>query len=786
MYNSLMSIARNSRLFSSSSKFVTNRVLASLGLHVEEKSMIPKTEAVKLATKALGDYHPDHYSSSSSSSTTVAGNAEFNDLARYLIDCRKEASRGSDIVCVTRPGPDLEAKINAFASSYKVGGANLSAADYLIQGHYDKHGKGLVPFFFSSSSSSSQLQKCQGKEGKGGGGIEPHAIRCGDAVAVVFPASFTSSSATAVTAATAATTTTTTHSPIPKLGFGLDVSGSMGHVALSRETSFSLFNLASHAFKLFLASSSAKGGSSPALCAFSDRIVSYDAASVEKIVPDSGTDFNLFFRWASATFPQLAHVIFFTDGHHNSGPFRFNANAKTTFHTVGFGRDDNINSDLLSQIAVNTGGLFAYIPDGNMMATTMQNLIASVSSICHSKIVVRCENAGTAGNNNNNNNNNNSSSQERIFFTNQGEEKIVVLDKIPSSVTSVEYCVHDGSDGNSQSSWVRVPIREAATQEEQDKVMVRKLTEQLAWSLLSYKNNGRQGQQSFTKAHIEMLKAPERVRAELKPLLHSVESEKDGQICLALLHGYYESWGRHYLNSLATYLLAGKNMTGFDSYAKENVELMKHIQTLTVQTAVRDMSGVCHSGDAVSTDSRGCIDGETSVFRLAKSGLAWEKTKLVLIRKGDVLKTVDPHTGVDTMAWVEYVTHNHVREPMFMVGPFTPHHPVLVSGINGTDWHFPIKLWPARGTKRHVDTLVHVVFAQRGAALCTADEGEFSKVAAAGLAHGLESSRVIYHPFMGTEKIIKTLNKFGVSHDGVVDLTGRKFSRKDGFVCDIV
>jgi len=63
---------------------------------------------------------------------------------------------------------------------------------------------------------------------------------------------------------------------------------------------------------------------------------------------------------------------------------------KFTLHTIGYGYGDNLQSDLLRQMATAGGGDFYYVPDGSILAQVCVHLFANLATVTHTDISLRC------------------------------------------------------------------------------------------------------------------------------------------------------------------------------------------------------------------------------------------------------------------------------------------------------------------------------------------------------------------------------------------------------------
>ena len=132
-------------------------------------------------------------------------------------------------------------------------------------------------------------------------------------------------------------------------------------------------------------------------------------AAVDQIKPRGGTSFWAGLKAALTTLetafdPAANNVILFqTDGESDpqSDPAmgvvgslvnwkERHPDIKFTLHTIGYGYGDNLQSDLLRQMATAGGGDFYYVPDGSILAQVCVHLFANLATVTHTDISLRC------------------------------------------------------------------------------------------------------------------------------------------------------------------------------------------------------------------------------------------------------------------------------------------------------------------------------------------------------------------------------------------------------------
>ena len=132
-------------------------------------------------------------------------------------------------------------------------------------------------------------------------------------------------------------------------------------------------------------------------------------AAVDQIKPRGGTSFWAGLKAALMTLETAADpaannvILFQTDGESDpqSDPAmgvvgslvnwkERHPDIKFTLHTIGYGYGDNLQSDLLRQMATAGGGDFYYVPDGSILAQVCVHLFANLATVTHTDVSLRC------------------------------------------------------------------------------------------------------------------------------------------------------------------------------------------------------------------------------------------------------------------------------------------------------------------------------------------------------------------------------------------------------------
>ena len=133
-------------------------------------------------------------------------------------------------------------------------------------------------------------------------------------------------------------------------------------------------------------------------------------AAVDQIKPRGGTSFWAGLKAALTTLETAADpaannvILFQTDGESDpqSDPAmgvvgslvnwkERHPDIKFTLHTIGYGYGDNLQSDLLRQMATAGGGDFYYVPDGSILAQVCVHLFANLATVTHTDLSLRCD-----------------------------------------------------------------------------------------------------------------------------------------------------------------------------------------------------------------------------------------------------------------------------------------------------------------------------------------------------------------------------------------------------------
>lgn len=535
---------------------------------------------------------------------------------------------------------------------------------------------------------------------------------------------------------------------------------------------------------------------------------------------------------AGLTPGRLQHIMLFTDGLPNINPPRGilpmlkkfkdkepGGKLPCTINTFGFGYE--LDSELLSQLAIDGCGAYAFIPDAGFVGTVFVNSMSNLLVTMAKDVILtlRPQNGasfvegGLLGGHPAKKEGDALSVNLGSLQYGQTKDVVVQMSVPPAAVTggylqaTLEYssCAGAASPVACVGQGKGSPAGFAGVHQQRLRLQfvdsVRQSMQLLKMTPVQ-KAKGEamplaDAQEVVIHLADEIAKSPVAGEEAMVALLEDAQ----GQVSEAVSREeWYTKWGVHYLPSLMFAHLTQQcnnfKDAGVQSYggalfqsirdAADEVFMTLPAPTPSARPTPPAASGSAHSPTAYSAPTQpsapavnmsafydryaGCIDGACMV-RLADGGAR----RLAEIRRGDLL--LAPGSG--RTAAVACVVQMRAPSERFLLAELpgglriTPYHPVCVDGA----WRFPADLTEAREMPCEA---VYSLLLEEGADALVADG-----VPCVALGHGLEEGAA-RHPFFGCRAAVEAaLAKLPGFEDGLVDLTQSSVLRdpETGLIC---
>lgn len=472
-------------------------------------------------------------------------------------------------------------------------------------------------------------------------------------------------------------------------------------------------------------------------------------------------------------------VILFTDGVPNRHPFttrngeytpeQYFESIQNTIErkqircrisTIGFGRNQQLDSELLSGIANRFSGNFGFISDTSMLSTTWLYIIAN---LIHETTVNLPE----------------------ILYKQNGSLKTMKLKKLMNGQTRYVFLPgqeisdiklkYQGSDGktyhqNSISNTC-VKIKQDWLLEKTRYDLCEVLEQILNYMSINQTNEAQQVLENF-KTKIQNLndkiKSPI-LGGYLEDIVTSDQAHDGGQLSMAFSQpSYYNDWGSHYLRALHNAHLT-KCKSNFKDHGL-------NYDTPTIQQTIKNMETIFMDmpPPKASRQNRGTVQMQSSQVLYNQGGGCFHPDCLVTtasgttfpvskIKKGDLLRTPN---GTARVICVTQIIQPPDKISMCNLGNntlITPYHPI----IHGGRWIFPKDYYPIQDGE--IDRVYNFVLDRH-------HQIYINDIQTVTFGHNL-TGNVIEHPFFGTNKIIKDLKKFSGYDRGQIILYWSYFKR---------
>jgi hypothetical protein len=438
----------------------------------------------------------------------------------------------------------------------------------------------------------------------------------------------------------------------------------------------------------------------------------------------------------------------------------FNANLRLPINTIGFGY--NLDSLLLDEIATEFHGVFNFISDPGMIGTVLINTLARLLSTqaTHAKVII--SSAGPV-----------SVHGTQTFAVRPYGYEVALGDMLaghsrhvvaridlsfPTPTVSVVYTTVQGK------FHAVVPVYENADPEEYIRECYRVRFVELI---------------SGIQSTLDLIELAAEIKDSIctipDPYLVDLIAEIEGQVAKACVPHAFQSWGRHYLRSLAhahnkEFCLNFKD-PAMQRYAGHLFEEIRDMgddvflkippPTPTCQSSIFGYAGynmpavaACIAMTSFHNPSGGCIHQDAQVLMLNGT-----EKRIADVIAGDILAA-----GQRVICVVAISNGDlHKREMVYVNKlAITPYHPV---SLDGHTWHYPITLGPVIAIW---STAVYSL-------LLDAPTFQVDNVFAVGLAHRMDG--LCAHPFFGTAKVVEDLKRCVGFSTGRIDLPMNCFVR---------
>lgn len=477
--------------------------------------------------------------------------------------------------------------------------------------------------------------------------------------------------------------------------------------------------------------------------------------------------------------PLEHQIILFTDGVPNSHPFASQNDQYTPeqyfeciqrtitkkqircrINTMGFGRGNHLDSELLSGIANKFSGNFGFISDTSMLSTTWLYIIAN---LIHETDV----------------------SLPKILYTNDKGIQEMQINKLMNHQTRSLILKGEGIRnvrlqflGSDDKSY-EVNTSNVSTDEIEHHWLVEKSRYQLCnviEQLLYYMTINQLEEctnilTTFSQEVAEkniILKSPI-LTGYLEDIVSSGKAHDGGQISMATSRqDYYNAWGGHYLRALYNAHL-NKCKSNFKDRGL-------NYDTIEIQESIKEMEGIfmdmpppkaskqtyntVHMQSSASLHNQGSGCFQASVLVTSANGNRYPVSK---IKKGDLLKTPKGFTRVICVIEIMQSPNGCLMCDLGDNTLITPYHPIMYNG----KWCFPLDHFPYRVC--NIDKVYNFVLEKD-------HQIYINDILTPTFGHNLKGD-VIEHPFFGSHRIIEDLEKLDGYHTGLVTISHRYFKR---------
>jgi hypothetical protein len=482
-----------------------------------------------------------------------------------------------------------------------------------------------------------------------------------------------------------------------------------------------------------------------------------------------------------------------------------NKDINFTLNTFGFGYD--LDSKLLDELATEGNGTYSFIPDSSFVGTIFVNSLSNILVTTASSVFLTVEplngatfdtpamlatyqttKVGTG-------------IKFRIGTVQYGQSRDVVIPmnyaySTPFMRTTLEYiCAVTGAPEK-----IVLEVTDRLPSDNLDMHYLRlKFVETVRRAMAKYKSD-KDTSQNLIK---EIIKLVGESSVKDNELVADILKDLEDQVSEAFsCDANYDKWGKHYLPSLTGAHLhqqcnnfkdPGVQHYGGDLFEKLRDQIDDVFNTLPPpkpsKKAEPASAPVAKPSTSSSTRSHSyspsspayspvpsmavyntyynpCFDGASTV--LMENG---ELTHVKNVRKGDIVANPGGLAS-RVLCVVKTICSNNKTELVELEGGLkvTPYHPVRVNG----KWCFPRDLGVTE--ERACPAVFSFVLEENHVMIISGTE-------CVTLAHGFTGDRVVEHPYFGTRKVLRDLEKMQGWEDGLVELRSCFATRdENGFV----
>jgi hypothetical protein len=481
--------------------------------------------------------------------------------------------------------------------------------------------------------------------------------------------------------------------------------------------------------------------------------------------------------------PDYHKMILFTDGIPNNHPFpsaSYSAQYTTEkyincldaytkqqdivcqINTIGFGRGGNLDSELLLEIAKNQEGIFAFMSDVSMLASTWLYIIANIIHQTDiQKPVLQYEKDGIT-------------CTKKVNRLTNNQTKLVFL---PPDIRNIKF-TYLKCDNTPE-----VVISESKTDISNifPEFCRDKLCETLGF-VINYMDIGElasakslldtfcqlvNDNQSIFSGWIGSSMDPT-LQGYLDDILTSGKQHEGGQITMAISDAkYYQDWGCHFIRALYNAHL-NKCKSNFKdkglNYTTPEIQAhLSKMETIYLSlpppkpSAKTHQTKVIQSNQVLYQPRGGCYSGDSQIE--TDNGPKSVKT----LKKGDMVKTPNGYSRILCVVFIKQHSDGCKMCDLGNNNFITPYHPVFYQN----KWCFPIHHFDQ--THLNIDYVYNFV-------LESEHQIYINNYLTPTFGHNIKGD-VISHPFFGSHKIIQQLQQCNGFINGIININYNDFIR---------
>ena len=476
------------------------------------------------------------------------------------------------------------------------------------------------------------------------------------------------------------------------------------------------------------------------------------------------------------------HVMLLTDGVPNITPPRGHLpmlqryrekqpeGRLPTIHTFGFGY--SLDSALLHELAVEGGGMYAFVPDAGFVGTAFVNSIAHILSTCatHAVLNVELDDQTVAEDDSDIASCVHTSwgVQVPVGALTHGQSRDVVLSLHGGAKHEPDVQLNYVSlDTETLGSLTRVEATYETTSTMAEQQYRQKLVAMLRGVLAAQTSDERQS----LVASFGCTLARARQLSTTNAYLDDLDKDVQGQITEAVSRDeWYDRWGVHYLRSLgrahelqccSNFRDPGLQRYGgslFREVRDDADDLFVKLPPPTPSATRGATRGATRSAAPVDMSrynvaSGPCFSGQGQVLRTDGTTV-----RVDAVQRGDAVWTPQGPGQVRCVLETRAAQGFALTTLPDSGLEVTPYHPVRVAVADADAWAFPCTVDGATTTHAPHCTAVYSFLVERvGSEGRWADAMCIDGVTVVTLAHGLTDDAVVRHPYYGTEAVVSDL-----------------------------